>query len=543
MSWRSREELAHQVVTLKAQGLAGRAIARAVGVSRNTVKSLLRAHGGARETGHAALVPRPARVPRAQKLDAFRPKVAELMTRFPDITSQRVFEILRDEGFDGGYTAVKKYIRAVRPPKKPTPSLTTPIYGPGEMGESDWSPYDVRFTTGKRAIIQALSYVLVCSTRKFFELYESNGLHALMDGHKLAYERFDGCAEQCKFDSQKPVVLRWEGNQPIYNPRFLAFSSHYEFRPLAVRRGHPNDKPRTERSFWEVERSFLNGREFRDLEDMRAQLAHWLDNTVDHRPKNRSTAFKRFAEEQPHLVPLPRHGYDTARVIYRVCRIDGFVDWEGNRYAVPYDHVTDLLPVRVTQRELFVYAADLKCVARHELAPRGAGLSLDPAGLHPAPQRRPAMDLDQVHVAFCNMGERSAGFFKLMSIGVPRAWAQQARQILMLRERYPTSDIDLALGRAASFGAVDFPTVERILAVHATPRTLDEYVAEETAQRIEQTLGKARTQPRDLLEYDRLPLAGMVRTPHQETTACPSEAPPPHDNQDPSHPTTSSSQD
>jgi transposase len=542
MSWRTREELAHQVVALKAQGLAQRAISRAVGVSRNTVKSLLRAHGGARETGHTALAPRPARVPRAQKLDAFKPKVAELMVRFPDITSQRVFEVLRAEGFDGGYTAVKKHMRAVRPPTRPAPSLTTPIYGPGEMGESDWSPYDVTFTTGKRAIIQALSYVLVYSTRKFFELYESNDLHALMDGHKLAFERFDGCSEQCKYDSQKPVVLRWEGNQPIYNPRFLAFSSHYEFRPLAVRRGHPNDKPRTERSFWEVERSFLNGREFRDLQDMRAQLAQWLNDTVDHRRKNKSTALERYAHEQQHLKPLPRHGYDTARVIYRVCRIDGFVDWDGNRYAIPYEHVTDLLPVRVTQRELFVYAADLRCVARHELAPRGAGLSLDPAGFHPVPQRRPAMDLDQVHVAFCNMGERSAGFFRLMSIGVPRAWAQQARQILMLRERYPTSDIDLALGRAASFGAVDFPTVERILAVHAKPRTLDEYVAEETAQRIEQTLGKARTQPRDLLEYDRLPLAGMVRTPHQETTECPSEAPP-HDNQGLSPPMMPSSQD
>jgi transposase len=151
MSWRNREELALQVVTLKAQGIAQRAIARAVGVSRNTVKSLLRAHGDARETGHAALAPRPARVPRAQKLDAFRPKVAELMTRFPDITSQRVLEILRADGFEGGYTAVKKHMRAVRPPNKPEPSRTTPIYGPGEMAESDWSPYDVTFTTGKRA--------------------------------------------------------------------------------------------------------------------------------------------------------------------------------------------------------------------------------------------------------------------------------------------------------------------------------------------------------------------------------------------------------
>ena len=102
----------------------------------------------------------------------------------------------------------------------------------------------MRFENGIRVVVQALSYVLVSSTRKFFALYESNGLHALMDGHAGAFARFGGCAARCKYDSQKPVVLRWEGNQPIYNPRFLAFSSHYEFRPLAVRRGHPDDKAR-----------------------------------------------------------------------------------------------------------------------------------------------------------------------------------------------------------------------------------------------------------------------------------------------------------
>lgn len=76
-------------------------------------------------------------------------------------------------------------------------------------------------------------------------------------------------------------------------------------------------------------------------------------------------------DEVGRAVPLPRHPYDTARVIYRLCSIDGFVAWEGNRYAVPYEHVTDILPVRITQQELFVYAADLRCVARHELGPAG----------------------------------------------------------------------------------------------------------------------------------------------------------------------------
>jgi transposase len=523
-TWRSRAELAHQVTLLAKQGESRRAIARAVGVSRNTVRTLLAAHAQGRDTEHVALTPRPRRAPRAAKIDAWRSRIAELMAKFADITAQRVFEMLRAEGFDGGYTGVKRHVRAMRPPPKPTPSLTTPDYGPGEMSESDWSPYEIQFTTGKTAVIQALSYVLVSSKRKYFGLYESNDLHALMDGHDRAFARLDGCAHECKYDSQKPVVLRWECNQPIYNPRFLAFSSHYEFRPLAVRRGHPNDKPRTERSFWEVERSFLNGREFRDLDDMRAQLADWLEHIVDHRKLKRRTALDRFAEERDHLVPLPRHPYDTARVVYRVCGIDGFVAWAGNHYAVPYDHVTDILPLRITQRELFVYAADLRCVARHELAPRGAGLRLDPAGLHPAPNRRSPVDLDQLHIAFGNMGERATEFFRLMSLGPPRVWSAQARQILLLRERYATDEIDLALGHAVAFGARDHATVERILASRALPRTLDEYVAEDTARRLEQTLGHARTVPRDLTEYDRLPLTSASRSRTQETPAWPSEA-------------------
>ena len=198
----------------------------------------------------------------------------------PDITAQRVFETLREDGFTGGYTAVKKCIRKLRPPPRPEPSLATPEYGPGEMSENDWSPYDVTYADGQKDRVQAFSYVLVYSRRKYFDFYRHANLFALMDGHVRAFERFDGCAQSCIYDSQKNVVLRWEGQQPIYNPRFLAFAAHYEFRPRAVR-GDPNAKPRVERSFWEAERSFFNGRTFVDFEDMRTQLARWLDTIVD----------------------------------------------------------------------------------------------------------------------------------------------------------------------------------------------------------------------------------------------------------------------
>jgi transposase len=530
VTWHTREELVVQIVTLAKSGTSRRAIARAAGVSRNTVKQVLASHAAQRGAEHSALPRAPKRAPRPKKIDAFEGRVSELLARYPDITAQRVFEILTVEGFAGRYTAVKKHVRKVRPPPKPAPSLTTPSYGPGEMAESDWSPYSIDFTTGARCIIQAFSYVLTYSPRKFFAVFERSDLYALMDGHEQAFDRFKGCAERCTYDSQKVVVQRWEGSQPIYNPRLLAFAAHYEYRPRAVR-GEPNAKPRVERGFWEFERSFLNGRSFRNLDDMRAQLTEWLDRTVDLRRHHGHTCLERFAEEKDKLVPLPGHPYDTARVAYRVCSIDGFVDWESNRYAVPYDHVTDILPVRVTQRELFVYAADLRCIARYELGPRGAGLKLDPAGLHPPPQRKSPIDLDKLASVFQDLGQGAAAFFRLLSAGPPRVWGHQARQILVLRARYQTQDLDAALAHAARFGALEHRAVERILEARCSPRTLDEYVADDTARRLEQALDERRTEPRDLTEYDRLPLAGSPPDPAPTPTSqwpqkeppCPSE--------------------
>jgi len=130
----------HHVVTLHAQGVRWRAIARAVHISRNTVRKILVEHEATRHAEHSALPKPPERAPRPKKIDAFAPKISELFARFPDITAQRVFEELRDAGFTGGYTAVKAYVSSARPRPKATPSLATPVHGPGEMSESDWSP-------------------------------------------------------------------------------------------------------------------------------------------------------------------------------------------------------------------------------------------------------------------------------------------------------------------------------------------------------------------------------------------------------------------
>src|SRR5438270_12022180 len=103
--------------------MSRRAIARALHISRNTVRRILAEHGDKRGVIHSALPQKPQRA-RPSKLDAFRPQVDALVRTYSDITAQRVFEELRGKGFIGGYTGVKDLMRRIRPRPAHEPSLT-----------------------------------------------------------------------------------------------------------------------------------------------------------------------------------------------------------------------------------------------------------------------------------------------------------------------------------------------------------------------------------------------------------------------------------
>lgn len=500
------EELEHRALLLSQKGMSRRAIARVLQVGRNRVRSILERHKQKRREPATILPAKPKRARRPSKLDPYRQKVTELLEQYPDITAQRVYEEIQLSGFDGGHTIVKELVRKLRPAPKVRISLPTPEYGPAQMAESDWSTYKINFTHAPKKKLQCFAYVLNYSRRKCFSFHERADMYSLMEGHVQAFERLGGAAHSCKYDGQKAVVLRREGRQPIYNPRFIAFATYYEFSPVACRPYHPNDKPNVERSFYELEKSFFNGRSFRDEADLNRQLQWWLDEICDKRYHKhfKNTALERFAEEKEHLRPLPAHPYDTARVSYRLCDLEGCVAWEGNRYEVPYKYVTDILPIRVTARELWVYAPNLICIARHELRPKGAGARIFLPGRRRAKTRH-GPDLDHLRVTYEALGPQAAQYLEGLESSQPRSAGYHARKILALRQRYETTDLLHAMGHALQYQAFDHRAIERILLSQAKPRRLDEYVAEATAKKLEAIVGQSHTEPRRLEEYDDLP--------------------------------------
>ena len=115
-----------------------------------------------------------------------------------------------------------------------------------------------------------------------------------------------GVAATCLYDNMKVVVTRYEDIEPIYNPRFLAFATHYGFRPQACRPRRPQTKGKVERPFAYAESSLLNGRTFRTLAHLNEVTRWWLAEVADVRihQTTRKTPRELHALEQPHLLPV-----------------------------------------------------------------------------------------------------------------------------------------------------------------------------------------------------------------------------------------------
>ena len=62
--------------------------------------------------------------------------------------------------------------------------------------------------------------------------------------HVRAFEHLGGVAATCLYDNMKVVVTGYEDDEPVYNTRFLAFATHYGFRPLACPPGGRRPKGR-----------------------------------------------------------------------------------------------------------------------------------------------------------------------------------------------------------------------------------------------------------------------------------------------------------
>ncbi len=276
---------------------------------------------------------------------------------------------------------------------------------PGVQAQMDWATYEINFTAEGKRRVNLFSYILGYSRRQYIHFTESMDFETTIRQHIKAFEHLGGVATVCLYDNMKVVVTRWEDDAPLYNTRFLAFATHYGYKPWACQVRRPQTKGKVERPFHYIEMNLLNGREFRSLEHLNEVTRWWLAQVADVRlhGTTKKTPLELHAEERPHLLPLPSLAFDTAQVVYRIVDTDGTIQYANNRYSVPWRLVGESLPVRITEEHLIVYDRSLTEVARHVMLQGLSGQRrLDPAH---APPRDHEEQMQRLRERFAELGE------------------------------------------------------------------------------------------------------------------------------------------
>ena len=147
----------------------------------------------------------------------------------------------------------------------------------------DYGVYDLDFTREGRRRVYLFSYLLSYSRRQSLHFAESMDLNTTLREHVHAFHHLGGVARVCLYDNFKAVVLRHDADGPLYNPKFLAFATHYGFKPRACQVRRPQTKGKVERKFFYVATSLLNGRTFDTLAHLNEVTAWWLANVADVR--------------------------------------------------------------------------------------------------------------------------------------------------------------------------------------------------------------------------------------------------------------------
>jgi transposase len=497
-------ELLQELTRRSAEGQSQRAMARDLGLGRGRVKRLLAKWDQARNGSAApSNLPSP-RQRRSSLLDNHEGLMKELLARYPQITSVRMHEELQARGFSGKYTIVRERLRALRPQPTRAPVVRFET-GPGQQAQMDWAQYDLDFTQEGRRRVYLFSYLLAYSRRQYFYFTESLDFAATVREHVRAFEHLGGVAVSCLYDNQKVVVNCWDVDQPVYNTRFLAFATHYGFRPIACRPRRPETKGKVERPFQYAETNLLNGRTFTSLAHLNDVREHWLAEVADvrvHRSTGRPPV-DLHAEERPHLLPLPANPYDTAEVVYRSVDVEGFVSYRHNQYSVPWQFIGHVLPLRISDDELIVYGLQLDELARHVPFPRHVlrQRRTDPEH-HPEEQDR-RQQYELLRQTFAELGPIGQRFFEGL-LAAHRQGKAQARQILALRAHYHQHDLVAAMERATRYGAFSPQAVERILSVQFQPKTTFDELADKEQRHLSQLLKDASVRPRPTSDYQTL---------------------------------------
>lgn len=286
--------------------------------------------------------------------------------------SSVIKERLDENGYQGSLTPIKTYVSShmdLVPAKR---QLVAPqgnrgrryTSGPGESFQMDWGFVTVEQDSGSTYRVACFAMICHHCGERYVEFFPNAKQENLFIGMLHAFLKM-GVPAHVLTDNMKSVTTGrdCEGH-PIWNNEYAGFMSAVGFETRLCKPRHPFTKGAVERLVRFVKNNFLAGRTFGSITDLNYEAWRWCDrqNSLYHD----GVYCIPHEEHQEHCllsgaVPLDM---DSAVRLYlwpeRRISFDGFINYEGRRFGVPYSYTGKACRVSRQEFTLYIYTPDLK---------------------------------------------------------------------------------------------------------------------------------------------------------------------------------------
>lgn len=447
----------HEIQVLRRAGHTLDEVAKLAGVSRRSVQRVEAEPAVvAFETG-----PERARrgIGRPSKVEAFRPFLVGELAKDPAVLAVELLRRARLQGYAGGKSALYELVGALRP-DKPKPVVRFEGLA-GEFSQHDFGQVDVRFLDGRVSRVHFFASRLKYSRWVEVSLVEDERVESLVRAMVEHFASMGGIPLLAVFDRPKTVALRWgrDGQVTEWNPTFAAVALDLGLGVELCWPYSPQQKGSVENLVGWVKGSFFKQRRFLDHEDLRRQLAEWLEEVNGRRPSRATGVIpaERLKEERPRLRPLKVAPADLALRVPVFVGPTGMVLHETHLYSMP----PSAIGIAGT---LYLYRERVRIVAgRYEaeharLRERGAKSTLpDHRSEHVAAVsgRRAKRYLEREHLL--EVGGRPAlDYLTELTHRRPKVWIRDVERLHELLQQHGPASLRTAFEQGLSdrvFGA------------------------------------------------------------------------------------------
>ena len=360
----------------RAEGMAIGAIARRLGVARNTVKKALASDQP----------PQYRRAAKGSIVDVVEPRIRALLAEFPAMPSTVIAERI---GWTRGKTVLFDRIQQLRPLFQPPDPAQRTDYLPGELAQCDlwFPPVDVPLGFGQAGRPPVL--VMVCGYSRWMSavMIPSRQSPDLLAGQWRLIAALGAAPRALVWDNES-AVGQWRGGRPQLTEAMNAFRGTLGIRVIQCRPRDPEAKGLVERANGYLETSFLPGRRFASPADFNTQLQDWVSR-ANQRPHRALGArpVERVDADRAAMVTLPPLAPSVGwRLSTRLPR-DHYVRVDANDYSVHPSVIGQRVDIAADCQHVRV-CCDGRPVAWHERCWAARQTITDPAHRSAAHQLR-----------------------------------------------------------------------------------------------------------------------------------------------------------